>query len=161
MGECHRNGYPFKFYSYLDEKRNNWKISIQNCSLMESFKGYIFFDVGIASLSLIGYIFQVFNQLKFYLKPIWLCIKDWKNQALLLSLYPLILLSLCFYLPKSLQFVYSNGKYDEGKLNLKRFMKKTRSDVSKLNELSSKLEQISSQAFKIYFRKSWLSNQYE
>lgn len=121
---------------------------------MESFKGYIFFDVGIASLSLIGYIFQVFNQLIFYLKHIDVCIKDWKNQALLLSLYPFILLSLCFYLPKSLQFVYSNGKYDEGKLHLKRFMKKTGSDVSKLNELSSKLEQISSQAFKIYFCKS-------
>ena len=41
---------------------------------MESFKGYIFFDVGIASLSLIGYIFQVFNQLIFYLKHILLCV---------------------------------------------------------------------------------------
>lgn len=89
--------------------------------------GYMLFDVGIANLSLVGYLF-----------------KHWTDQALTLSILPLVLFIFCFFLPKSLQFLYSRGDYEEGKLYLKRFMKYTNTDDSILEKLSLKLERISS-----------------
>ena len=73
--------------------------------------------------------------------------KHWTDQALTLSILPLVLFIFCFFLPKSLQFLYSRGDYEEGKLYLKRFMKYTNTDDSILEKLSLKLERISSQAY--------------
>lgn len=67
------------------------------------------FDVGIANLSLVGYLFP-----------------HWRNQALALALLPLIYLLISFWLPKSPIFMLKVGKIKEARKTLKRFAKNTK-----------------------------------
>ena len=63
--------------------------------------------------------------------------------SLAITVLPAILFVFCFFFPKSIQFLYSTGKYDEGKVYLEKLMKNTKSDTSNLDKLALKLERIS------------------
>ena len=56
------------------------------------------------------------------------------------SFLPLPTVLFYFYLPRSLQFTYSQNNVKEGKRVLQNLLEKTNSNVSKLDELSFYLE---------------------
>ena len=60
------------------------------------------FAVGYALLSLVGYI-----------------IKDWQDQMIVLSLAPVFVIPIFFYLPYSTAWIFSQKRYDDAKENVK------------------------------------------
>ena len=86
-----------------------------------------FFDVGIANLSLVGYLFV-----------------NWHHQSLTITVLPVIGIIVAFLMPESIFYLYGSGKFKQGKLELESLIKRTNGDLTKLDELSAKLADISS-----------------
>ena len=97
--------------------------------------GHMLFDFGIANLSLVGYFFKKWQNMSLMIsilpfsKAILICPSvlppcpsprtsgkrerhDWVRKS------RQSLFIFCFFLPKSIQFLYSRGKYDEGRFYL-------------------------------------------
>ena len=74
---------------------------------------YALFDVGIANLSLVGYLFP-----------------HWRKQALALAVLPLVYLVISIWLPKSPIFLFKTGKNKEARNVLNRFARSTKKGFS-------------------------------
>ena len=74
------------------------------------------FDVGIANLSLVGYLFP-----------------HWRRQALALAVLPLIYLVISLWLPKSPIFLFKTGQTKEARKVLNRFARNTKKGYSSKN----------------------------
>ena len=88
---------------------------------------YFFFDVGIANLSLVGYLFP-----------------NWREQSLAITILPVLGFIVALIMPESIIYLYGAGKFNEGKKELKSLMQRANADVTQLEELSHKMETISS-----------------
>ena len=93
--------------------------------------GHMLFDFGIANLSLVGYFFKKWESMSLMIsilpfsKAILICPsasppcpseESGRSDWVLKSRKSLFIF--CFFLPKSIQFLYSRGKYDEGRFYL-------------------------------------------
>ena len=97
--------------------------------------GHMLFDFGIANLSLVGYFFKKWQSMSLMIsilpfsKAILICpsvspscpsprTSEESGWEIWVLKSRKSLFIFCFFLPKSIQFLYSRGKYDEGRFYL-------------------------------------------
>jgi hypothetical protein len=103
------------------------------------------FAIGYALLSLVGYL-----------------LKDWQDQMIVLTLAPVFVIPIFFYLPYSTPLIFSQKQYEDARENVKLIGKKyaIETDEKFLNELESavKAQQKSDDGGKIYTQ---IGNRYQ
>jgi hypothetical protein len=103
------------------------------------------FAIGYALLSLVGYL-----------------LKDWQDQMIVLTLAPVFVIPIFFYLPYSTPWIFSQKQYEDARENVKLIGKKyaIETDEKFLNELESavKAQQKSDDGGKIYTQ---IGNRYQ
>jgi hypothetical protein len=103
------------------------------------------FAIGYALLSLVGYL-----------------LKDWQDQMIVLTLAPVFVIPIFFYLPYSTAWIFSQKQYEDARENVKLIGKKyaIETDEKFLNELESavKAQQKSDDGEKIYTQ---IGNRYQ
>ena len=71
---------------------------------------------------------------------------NWYQQSLAITILPLLGVLVALLMPESIFYLYGAGKFKQGKIELESLMKQTNADLTKLDELSAKLTDLSSTA---------------